>query len=90
MREKNLDIEFLLFRISRYSNLIRIFIPQISVFSPNMGKYILEKFSYLDTFQMVETGKRALSETTAAVAIAETYAFINKFLMDSTTIIFFI
>ena len=54
-----------------------------------MGKYILEKFSYLDTFQMVERGKRALSETTAAVAIAETYAFINKFLMDSTTIIFF-
>ena len=55
-----------------------------------MGKYILEKFSYLDTFQMVERRKRALSETTAAVAIAETYALINKFLMDSTTIIFFI
>ena len=55
-----------------------------------MGKYILEKFSYLDTFQMVERGKWALSETTAAVAIAETCAFVNKFLMDSTSIIFFI
>ena len=53
MREKYPDIEFFRFRIFPYSDIIRIFTPQISVFSPNMGKYVPEKFLYLDTFEMV-------------------------------------
>ena len=90
MREKYPDIEFFRIRIFPYSDIIRIFTPQISVFSPNMGKYVPEKFLYLDTFEMVQRGKQAVAETTASVAIAVTYSFINKLLMISTTIIFFI
>ena len=78
-RWKYPDVEFFLFRIFPYSDLIRIFTPQISVFSPNMGKNVPEKFSYLDTFQVVQREKRAVAEATAAVAIAVTHSFINEF-----------
>ena len=45
--------EFYLVRIFQHSNWIRIDTKYLSVFSPNAGKYRLEKTPYLDTFRAV-------------------------------------
>ena len=44
---------FFLFPIIQYSDWIRRFTEQLSVFSPNTGKYGSEKTPYLDTFHVV-------------------------------------
>ena len=53
LREKCPNTEFFLFRIFPYSDWIRRDTDYPSVFSPNVGKYGLEKSSYLDTFHAV-------------------------------------
>ena len=52
LREKCPNREFFLARIFLYSDWIQRF-TQISVFSPNIGKYGPEKTPYLDTFHLV-------------------------------------
>ena len=51
--EKCPNTDFFLFRSFLYSELIRRFTPQISVFIPNSGKYRPEITPYLDTFHAV-------------------------------------
>ena len=51
--EKCPNTDFFLFRSFLYSELIRRFTPQISVFIPNSGKYRPEITLYLDTFHAV-------------------------------------
>ena len=46
-------MDFFLFPIIQYSDWIRRFTEQLSVFSPNTGKYGSEKTPYLDTFHVV-------------------------------------
>ena len=53
LREKCPTAELFLASIFLYSDWIRIFTPQISIFSPNTGKYGPEITPYLDTFHGV-------------------------------------
>ena len=51
--EKCPNTEFFLVLIFPYSDWVRRFTEEISVFSPNTGKYGTEKTPYLDTFHAV-------------------------------------
>ena len=53
LREKSPNTEFFLVRIFPHSDGIRKDTSYLSVFSPNPGKYGLEKTPYLDTFHTV-------------------------------------
>ena len=53
LRERWPNKEVCLVRIFLHSDSLRRFTPQISVFSPNTGKYGPEKTPYLETFHAV-------------------------------------
>ena len=58
LHEKCPNTELFLVRIFPYSDWIRRFTPEISVFSPNTGKYGPEITLYLNTFRVVQQVKR--------------------------------
>ena len=59
LREKCPNTKLFLVRIFLYSDLIQRFDEQISIFSPNTGKYRPEITPYLNTFHTVSYSQKS-------------------------------